>query len=288
MNYLITGTSGYVGSQLMRYLKERGHSVTELRRSPSNAPQAKVVPFTLGETPSVAQLQGADALIHCAYDFTARGWHDIAARNVEGTEKLFRAAKDAGVASIVLISSISAFEGCRSLYGRAKLACEAIAAAHGGVIIRPGLVYGASPGGMVGKLRQSVRGPLVPVIGGSQQMYLTHEDDLAALVEIASQRGRLAPGIPMVAAHETPVQFRDILRALAKAEGSSPLLLPVPWQCVWLGLATAELLGVKLSMRSDSVVSLMNPDPRPPFVETRRAGVTFRSFLEERVEQCAA
>jgi len=89
------------------------------------------------------------------------------------------------VDKIIFLSSISAFEGCRSLYGKAKLEIEKVAADLGATIIRPGLVYGSErPGGMYGSLQRVVaRFPIMPLIGsGKHLQYLVHEDDLCELL----------------------------------------------------------------------------------------------------------
>jgi len=278
MKYLLTGSSGYVGSQIKSYLEKQGHEVKELRRTPPGNGTPDFVKFKLGEEINPESLRCGEVLVHCAYDFSPRSWDELSDINVEGTRKLFCAATKADVTRIILISSISAFEGCKSLYGRAKLGCEKVAKEFGGVIIRPGLVYGDTPGGMVGNLRRSVQGAAVPVIGGSQHMYLVHESDLAKLVEVASVPGKVQVGVPLMAANESSVTFGTILRTLAHECGVKPFFVSIPWQIVWAALKFAEKIGVKLSMRSDSVISLMNPDPSPPFAETKRSGVEFKPF----------
>ena len=49
-------------------------------------------------------LKGARALVHCAYDFAPRRCEDIAAINVTGSQKLLKAARKAGIESVVFIS----------------------------------------------------------------------------------------------------------------------------------------------------------------------------------------
>ena len=123
--------------------------------------------------------------MHCAYDFGPRRWEDIAAVNVTGSQKLLEAARKAGVESVVLISTLSAFPGCRSLYGKAKLEIESAAQSAGASSYGPGLVYSDNPGGMFGRLVRQVRGArFIPIIwGGKQVQYLLHDEDLGKLVE---------------------------------------------------------------------------------------------------------
>ena len=71
-------------------------------------------------------LRSADALVHAAYDLSLRSAVDIWRVNVEGTRRLLEVAVGADVSRIIVLSSMSAFDGTSQLYGRAKLDIEAI------------------------------------------------------------------------------------------------------------------------------------------------------------------
>ena len=90
-----------------------------------------------------------EALVHCSYDFQLHRWSDIHEQNVQGSIRLMRQAHEQGVTRIVFISTMSAFALCKSLYGRAKFEIEREAAALGAIVVRPGLIHGERPGGMV-------------------------------------------------------------------------------------------------------------------------------------------
>lgn len=273
MNVAITGAAGYVGSRLARAFAIRGWGVVELGRRPSS-PRARWSRWALGEPLDPAALTGVDVLIHAAYDFRPSREDEIRRVNLDGSRALFDAAQKAGMRRIVLISSISAFDGCASIYGKTKLAIEAETLRRGGAVLRPGLVYGDAPGGMVGTLNKVARLPVIPVVGKNQTMHLCHEDDLAeAAFRIASREVR--PTAPVIAASSNGVSFGEILRRLAKGPR---LLIPVWWRLAWIGLRTAEALGVGLGLRSDSLIGLMKPDSSPDFATPARLGFKFRSF----------
>src|ERR1017187_6260695 len=122
---ILTGANGFVGSRLKSRLERDGWRVTAWTRRPK--PGTGSVAFRLGQEVDPNRLKGAHALVHCAYDFGPRRWDDIAAINVAGSQKLFHAARQAGVKSVVFISTLSAFAGCRSLYGKAKVEIEGFA-----------------------------------------------------------------------------------------------------------------------------------------------------------------
>jgi nucleoside-diphosphate-sugar epimerase len=275
----VTGASGFVGSWLAdRFIKD-GWSVFRF----SSSSRADV-PFHLGRDvdPEVLRSRRIDAVVHCAYDFRPVGWSEIQRINVDGSRKLLEAAHAAGVARIVVLSSISAFTGCRSLYGRAKLAIEAAAQSAGAAVIRPGLVFtdgGKAPGGMFGSLTRSVRGSVVPLIdGGMQCQYLIHIDDLYRLVAGFASGELAPPAEPIVAASPRCWRMRDLLGELARRQGRRPRFVAVPWRLVWLGLKTAELAGLPLGYRSDSVVSIVHQDPHPDFSAVASTGVHVRDF----------
>ncbi|MGD0746111.1 MAG: NAD-dependent epimerase/dehydratase family protein [Verrucomicrobiota bacterium] len=274
----ITGSNGYVGERLKNYFAARGWEILELTRRPG--PGARAVVFQLGAEISPQSLAGAGALVHCAYDFRPRHWEEIRAVNVDGTQKLFQAARAAEVGKIVCLSSISAYDGCRSLYGRAKMEIEKIALDGGALVIRPGLVYGSEPAGMFGKLVAQVReSSVLPVFGGgSQAQFLVHQEDLAAFIEkFAAGKIEMAPRV-LTAAHDRPWPFRHLLSEIARGLDKKVRFISLPWRLVWAGLKTAEACGLRLNFRSDSLVSLMHQNPAPDFSPNAAAGLICRPF----------
>jgi nucleoside-diphosphate-sugar epimerase len=274
----ITGSNGYVGSCVKNHFAAKGWEILELVRQPQLG--ASAVKFQLGEDISPAALVGVSVLVHCAYDFKPLRWPEIHAVNAAGTVKLFQAARAAGVEKIICISSISAYDGCRSLYGKAKLEVERIAREHGAQIIRPGLVYGRGPGGMFGKLTQQVRkSSVIPLIGdGSQIQFLVHQEDLCSFLEkyAAGKTAALPP--VLTAAHPQPWPFKKLLLEIARGLDKKIKFVPLPWRLVWLALKTAETCGLKLNFRSDSLISLTYQNPQPDFSANAAAGLVCRPF----------
>jgi nucleoside-diphosphate-sugar epimerase len=274
----ITGSNGYVGSAVKKYFAARGWEILELTRRPGR--DFRAAAFQLGDDVSPELLVGVTALVHCAYDFAPLRREEIHAVNVEGSRKIFAAAQAAGVPKIIFISSISAFSGCRSLYGQAKLAIEKIALDHGALVIRPGLVHGEDAGGMFGRLAAQIQNSaLVPLIGGGRQIqFLVHADDLAGFVEkVAAGKIEIEPQV-LTAAHPQPWLFKDLLLAVARAQDKKINFLPVPWRIMWCGLKIAEAGGLKLNFRSDSLVSLMHQNPAPDFSANEKIGLACRPF----------
>src|SRR5262245_14369359 len=100
---VVTGATGYVGGRIADYLRTSGWHVSEWSRRAGPGGTT----FRLGQEVDPKAFTGASALVHCAYDFSARGWAEIAAINVRGSEELFQSAQAAGVGRMVFISSAS-------------------------------------------------------------------------------------------------------------------------------------------------------------------------------------
>jgi nucleoside-diphosphate-sugar epimerase len=274
---LVSGATGYVGGRIKAALVDAGWQVDELGR---NVPADKGVRFRLGEEIASDSLRGYSALVHCAYDFGALGQARVHAVNVRGSELLLRAARGAGIERLVFISSASAFEGCPSLYGRAKLETEGIVRSLGAWIVRPGLVYGSASGGMFARLVEAVRrAPLIPVPGRGQQFqYLVHEADLAQAVLSCIESTAPPAVIPVTVAHGQRWPLRSILLDIARALDRRIVLVPVPWRVMWAGLKSLEALGMPLGVKSDSLVSLVRQNPRPVLNAEELLGVRCRPF----------
>jgi len=271
LTYGVTGANGFVGSRIARELGQHG-VVRDLTRHSQYR-------FALGEPIDASILKGVDVLVHCAWDFSPKSWPDIKRVNVDSSLALFDAACDAGVTRVIFISSMSAFAGTKSKYGRAKLAVEKHAAKHHPevVIVRPGLVYDRDAGGIVGAMRGVMgRLPLVPLIGGSQKFYTCHADDLAkAVLEMSTGP---VPDHPVIAAEPAARSFKEILTTMASVSGRKPRFVPIPHQLAYGGLRVLEALHVPVKLRSDSIVGLVNNDQAPRFggLQTR-----FREFSHE-------
>lgn len=268
----VTGANGYVGSHIAALLAKHG-SVVPMGRKP--APDGIV--WQMGDRGVAEKLRSRQVrvLVHSAWDMAQTDAKLYRKTNVEGTRSLVADAKSAGVERIVFISTISCFEQARSNYGRSKLAAEKIILNAGGTVVRPGLVWGERAGGMFGSLRNQVsRGGIVPMIGsGLYAQYLVHEEDLAAAVLRAVKDESLS-GKVLTVAHSKPWMLRDLTLRIAAEEGRQVKLISVPWRLVYVALKSAETLGLKLSFRSDSLLSLVYPDPSPSFSDE----IPVRSF----------
>ena len=271
----VTGATGYLGSHCCAALRARGHDVIRLVRRPSEPGDRA---YALGGATDPAVVNGLDALVHCAHDFSERHPRRVWAVNAEGGAALVRLAASARVRRQVVISTVAAFEECASDYGRGKLYVEAAAVAAGAAVLRPGLLWSETPRGLFGTLRRLARLPLLPVFdGGEQPLVLAHVADVAAVVVAAVE----APGpwvaAPLSLAHPRVWTFGGILHTLAREQGRTLRTLPVPSGVALRGLRLLERVGLGLPFRSDSLVSLLHP-PSLQLPHNGVLGVPFRAW----------
>lgn len=276
----VTGASGYVGGVIYREIGSRKLGRAALiRRPPGPVPDAR--PFVLGEPLDERVLEDVDCVVHAAWDLQARGaaaW----AVNVEGSRALAEACRSRSI-PIIFVSSLSAYRGCVSTYGRTKLAVEDLVVATGGSVIRPGLVFGNPPAGLFGELVTQVRrAPLIPLVGAGRPLYLSHDLSLAALVaDLAS--GTEATGARIFAAYETPSSLAEVTGLVARAVRSRSLRVPVPPRLAYGALRALEAVRLPVRYRSDSVIALIHPCPLDQLAELAAPSVDFPRFSGELV-----
>ena len=276
----VTGASGYLGSRICTSLESGGWQVIRFARSPDRN-HGQVCSYNLA-MPITARateaLGSADVLIHTAYDLSLTSSADIWRVNVEGTRRLLIAAKDADVNRIIVLSSMSAFEGTTQLYGRAKLDIEAMTTESGGCAIRPGMVYSERAGGMAGAIRKLTRLPIVPVIAGGAGVYTVWEQDLMRVIALLASATTLEPGTISVA-HTSRVTLTDLLRAFAAQEDRRCRFVPVPWQLIYWLLRSGEFMRLRLPFRADSLIGLIHTAPGlAGGDQLARLGVILRAF----------
>ncbi len=233
----IVGAAGFIGRQLTQQALDDGWRVrTFTRRSWDGAPHVPVEDrreLVLPRRPQPEDFVGLDAVIHLAV--AAHGSSDAVTRavNVDSTIDLYEAAQAAGVPRFVFVSSQSAHDGARNLYGRTKREAERLLEGRPGVlIVRPGLVYDGSADGLLGMASgAAAKLRAFPVMGGRDARAQTiHMDDLCeTLLRFALvTREPDAPEL-LELAEPTRWPLGELVAATAEARtGVRPRLVNIP------------------------------------------------------------
>ncbi len=275
----VTGANGYVGGRILSRLRAGGVDAVALVRRPACG-DGLARRYALGEPLDSGLLDGIETVIHAAYDASVQG-EDIRTVNMHGSMPLLDGLAERGGRAL-LISSLSAFEGTRSRYGRAKLELERAVLAREGIVLRPGLIFGIAAGGLFGAMVKALSASaLAPMIGGGgQRLFVTHDEHLAQLIA-AIATGQLRAEPPLFAAHEVPTTLRAIADEIARAHGRGLKAIPLPPPLVRIGLRLSELAGVGLPFRSDSLRSLLHPIPLDQVSTLARSPIDFPPLAAE-------
>lgn len=281
MTYAVTGANGQVGSYLTAYLRKQGHVVYELVRSKDKARDPAYYQFfDLAQPDNMPCLQGVDVLIHAAhfFDTTNRRYTDI---NITGAEELFRHAKHHGVDRCIFISTLSAHAAARSLYGKVKYQLEqTLPLMHPAtILIRPGLVFHLPLQGITAAMDNFVKKyPVVPLIGrGDQMIYPCFLPDLARSIYMLTLNP-LAMSVPIVAAAEQAMTFKQLIKYLAKQRNKRVMLIPIPFYGIYSLLRMVELAGIPIGLRSDSLLGMQYAESYPDFSATKKLGLSFQGL----------
>jgi len=283
MKVLVTGSSGLVGSALVRQLTAGGHYVVRLVRAHPNRDRGDVLWDPTTGRVERNRLEKMDAVVHLAGENLMGLWTESKKRRihrsrVQATEFLMEAISGLMNKPRVIVSaSAVGFYGDRSDEwmnesapagsGFLPLLCRewekaTDLAANSGIRVvnlRIGLVLSPA-GGLLRSMLPLFRAGLGGRLGnGRQYMSWITIDDLVAALQFALENENLAGPVNAVA--PAPVTNRDFTRALAAAVGRRAIL-PVP------GLLRKMLPG---GIGREAFLASQRVEP----AKLRRAGFSF-------------
>jgi dihydroflavonol-4-reductase len=219
----LTGGTGFIGGEVARQLRARGEEVACLVRTPAKGSRlaelgCELIPGDLGDAQAIgAGMKDCDAVIHAAAVYEvgipASQRPAMRAANVEGTERVLRAALEAGIPKLIYVSTVGAFGNTKgkvvdesyehpgadftSYYEETKWEAHQLAKKmirEEGLpctIVQPGGVYGPGDTSSIAELLNQFcagRMPLIPF--PELGICLTYVEDVAAGITLALDRGK--------------------------------------------------------------------------------------------------
>lgn len=224
----------------------RGDQVTTLQRSASGLPTVEFNGSILDADVVDRAVDGQDAVLHLAAKVDLVGdWEEFMSINVEGTSTVLAAAREAGVARFVYVSSPSVAHGgdpiigagaeladpeaTRGDYATSKAMAERIvlsstSADMSVVAIRPHLVIGPGDTQLVERIIDRAKQGRLPLIGsGLALIDTTWVDNAADALVAAVDRADVLGGRALVVSNGEPRTVRELFTRITAAAG-------VPWK----------------------------------------------------------
>lgn len=227
MTTLITGATGFVGSQLLAAARGRGDAVRVLVRDASAVdPEGiEVVEGDLGETADLRRaLQGVDCAYYLVHSMESDG--DFARRDREFAERFARCAQDADVRRIVYLGGVRP-EGDESEHLESRGEVEDLLAQRiqAFVALRASMIVGARSdsfralAGMVDRL------PVLPM--PSWRTNRTRPIAIADVVEALLAAQHVEPGRYEIGGPQD-LSFEEMVKTVGELLGRGAPVVPLP------------------------------------------------------------
>jgi nucleoside-diphosphate-sugar epimerase len=273
----VTGSSGFIGRQLVPVLQRSGHKIVLCERSKGFDLQS--------EEAMSAAFTGADIVIHLAglNNNSKAGWEEFSKINVTGSARVLGACKSAGVNKLIFASSVHAnlsgkLKGPAAFYARSKREAEDILISQAGkvkvIAIRLPLVYGDDLAGGFRALAGLVRRGLPLPFGACRAPVATLSiTNLAGAVEAMIRGGE--PGSHLYAIQDdAALDLGEIVRSLGLRFDKKAKLIP----------ASPRLLAGLLRLaRKTSVAELILPASSAPALQDFSMAY---SWTAEKAQNC--
>jgi nucleoside-diphosphate-sugar epimerase len=246
---VVTGGNGMLGAHLVDRLRDNGRAVHAVDVQPPERPRNGYTVADVRDLPAMRRtFTGADAVVHCAAALPTYSSDEIRSVIVDGTQSVLTAARDAGVARVVHISSTAVY-GLPTVvptteehprepvdpYGRAKAAAEEVCEAFrtDGLcvsVVRPKTFVGAGRMGLFSMLFEwAAEGRHFPVIGrGDVRIQMCALEDLIdCLVTLLDASPEVANDTYNVAAARFGT-LREDFQAVLDAAGHGRRVVTIP------------------------------------------------------------
>lgn len=247
MKLFLTGASGFVGGAIAAELSKH-HQVFAMSRSEKSddtIAELGVSPVR-GELGAVTvdQLQGIDAVIHCAAYVNQWGKRaDFMRVTVEGTRQILEAARSAGVKRFIHMGTEAALfagqplveinedypypEKHRYLYSESKALAEQLVltanvpGSFETISLRPRLVWGPGDKTVLPEILTMIeRGAFMWMDEGRHRTSTVHISNLVQATELALTKG--TGGKAYFITDDETTTFREFLTALIETQGVTP------------------------------------------------------------------
>lgn len=257
--YLITGGSGFLGINLIRFLLVRSETVRSFDILPFDYPEKDQVEAVVADIRNfetvLESMKDVDVVVHCAAALPLYKKEEIFSTDIDGTKNVISAAEKAGVKRFIHISSTAVYgipdhhplletdklDGVGP-YGQAKIAAEKICEGYrtrGMVvsIIRPKSFVGPERLGVFDLLFDWAKdGKNFPMIGNGKNRYqfLDVEDLCDAIYLCATKDVKIVNDTFNIGAKVYTTMGEDYQAVLNRAGFGKRVICFPAWPMIWV------------------------------------------------------
>jgi nucleoside-diphosphate-sugar epimerase len=265
---LITGGAGFLGINLVRYLRERGIQVVSLDIAPFDYPERdsiKVLEGDIRDIDSVcAAMEGVDLVVHAAAALPLYSAEEIFSTDIDGIRNVLVAAFETGVDRLIHISSTAVYgipdhhplyeedrlQGVGP-YGEAKIRAEEICQEfrQKGMcvpVIRPKTFVGPERLGVFALLYDWAKdGKNFPMLGSGKNRYqLLDVEDLCSAIYLAATLPRPRVNDTFNIGATEFATMKEDYQAVLDYAGHGKRIIPLPAAPAIWTLRLLEKLGL--------------------------------------------
>jgi uncharacterized protein YbjT (DUF2867 family) len=244
---LLTGSTGLVGSLLLRRLLDAGEQVRCLVRDPRRlGPNRVRVQITLGELEDPNSLRqavrGVETVVHLAASIRDQQAASIEELNGLATIRLLRDAERAGVERFVYFSALCATPSSRTRFFRAKSLAEraVLDSDIESLVFAPSIVY--APGDpWLTLLNRMMYLPWMPITGDGRTRFqpIWAEDVVSCVAAVLSRERQNGKRRHELAGPDV-LTYEEIVALALEADGRRRPVVHLPLGFVRRGLRTLE------------------------------------------------
>lgn len=250
---LVTGGTGFVGTNLLKALAGTSLKARALARHPEDAADlgektgCELVRADVTDAASLdAAFDGVDAVIHLVGILVEPRGVTFREVHVEGTRNVVEACRRNGVKRYLHMSALGTRAGARSEYHRTKWQAEELVRSSGldYTILRPSVIFG--PGDMFTNMFAGFvrRFPLVVIPGSGKNLFQpVFIKNVAGAFVSALDMNETIGKVCELGGPER-LTFDDVIEKIARALGRKPpakVHMPMPLMRVGAGLAETVL-----------------------------------------------
>ena len=252
MKIAVTGGTGFIGSQLVKYLVSEGHEIKVLVRKTSNTKilkrlNVKLVIGDIRDRESVETLvNDVEVVYHVAAQVYKGSKDEFWSVNLHGTENMLKACLNKSINKFVHVSSVGVTGNVKTPpsnesdpynptfpYDRSKCEAEKLVLRYHlehempVTIVRPAAVYG--PGAFHwSRLYQAIQKGNFPFIGSMKNLiHLCYIDNLLQGIMLATDK-RESVGEIYIIGDEKPVTWVEHIKTIAEVLGVNPPTRHIP------------------------------------------------------------